>query len=43
MMYQDIRAFGLPVKQGLLQRIEHKVRAHRTADTPAHYAPRQSS
>ncbi len=38
-MYQGIRAFGLPVKQGLLLRIEHKVCAHGGAHPPALDAP----
>lgn len=32
-------ALGLVVVQRLFQRIEHEVRAHRTADPPAHDAP----
>ena len=38
-MDQAAVALGLPGVQRLLQRIEHKVRAHRTADPPAHDAP----
>jgi hypothetical protein len=34
--YQASVALGLPGIQGLLQRIEHEVRAHRTAHPPAH-------
>ena len=32
---------GLPGVQGLLQGVEHEVRAHRTADPPAYDAPRE--
>ena len=38
-MDKRICAFGLPIEQGLLQRVEHEIRSHRTAHPPAHDAP----
>ena len=38
-MDQRVLALGLAGVQRLLQRIEHEVRAHGTADPPAHDAP----